>query len=70
MSQPSIAIRLIESNNTSWRVREFNTTRTYMTSASASLICESPLMVRRLWRFPENWHSLSDSELLALFDIS
>lgn len=31
------------------------------------LICESDLSVRRLWKYPADWHRVEDEKLLALF---
>lgn len=32
------------------------------------LICESDHAVRRLWRYPADWHHLEDAHVAALFD--
>jgi hypothetical protein len=64
-----VTIRLIESTTAFWRVREFEMSRTTGALGRFSLICESPAAVRRLWVYPKDWHSLSDSDLLALFEV-
>lgn len=32
------------------------------------LICETDRAMRRIWRYPADWHRLEDAKLIALFD--
>jgi hypothetical protein len=70
MTQPTnVFVRVIESDQASWRIREF-TSPDLGTVVPISLVCESPSTMRRLWQFPTDWGRLSDRDLLMLFDIA
>jgi hypothetical protein len=32
------------------------------------LICETDYAMRRIWRYPADWHHLEDAKVAALFD--
>jgi len=61
--------RLVERDAVAWRIREIDSTLTPGAPVPVSLMCESTMLVRRIWQFPGDWHALSDHELLKLFDI-
>jgi len=61
--------RTIDAHGIAWSVRELDSSHTPGAPTSVSLICESPALVRRVWRFPGEWQRLSDAEVLALFGI-
>lgn len=62
--------RTIKARATDWSIREFDSPRTPGAKAQVSLICESNSAVRRLWNFPANWRTMSELELLELFDLA
>jgi hypothetical protein len=53
-----------------WIVREVDAQTVPGAAAPRCLICESDDVVRRIWRYPENWRSLTDDELLRICDRS
>jgi hypothetical protein len=49
-----------------WRVSERDARNDPGRRADYCLIFSSPDAVRRVWKYPSNWHSLSDAELERL----
>jgi len=49
-----------------WTVREADTRRVPGAQAPSCLIFETSGYARRAWRYPPDWRSLGDEELLAL----
>ena len=49
-----------------WAIREVDTGALPGAPRPRCLICESDDVVRRIWRYPDDWLSLSDDELLRL----
>jgi hypothetical protein len=62
--------RIVERGANRWTVREMNTDGVPGASAPRCLICESDDVVRRIWRYPENWIALSDDDLIRICDRS
>lgn len=60
--------RTLQHGNDQWTVREVDAHRTPGAPTTSCLICESSDVVRRLWRYPENWRSLPDDELWRLVE--
>ena len=51
-----------------WRVYERTSTDVSPMAGHRSLIFDAEGIVRRLWRYPATWASLSDTELIGLMD--
>jgi hypothetical protein len=49
-------------------LREVDARKVPGARAPTCLICESADVIRRLWAFPGDWHSLDDESLLDLCD--
>jgi hypothetical protein len=62
--------RIIQHGDNRWIVREVNAGSVPGSAAPRCLICESDDVVRRIWRYPENWIGLPDAELLRICDKS
>jgi len=62
--------RIVEKGEQRWSVREVSADTVPGASAPRCLICESEDVVRRIWRYPENWVELSDDELIRICDKS
>ena len=58
--------RVIEKGSERWTVREVSADAVPGSVASRCLICESEDVVRRIWRYPENWLDLSDADLIGV----
>jgi hypothetical protein len=58
--------RSVEVGERRWTVREVNADSVPGAAAPRCLICESDDVVRRIWRYPENWLSLSDDDLMSI----
>jgi len=67
-SSVSFDERLLQHGNDQWTVREVDAHQTPGAPSQSCLICESSDVIRRLWRYPQNWRSLSDDELWRLVD--
>jgi hypothetical protein len=59
-------VRVVVRGANRWSIREVDTNTLPGASGPRCLICESDDVVRRVWRYPENWPSLTDDELLDL----
>jgi hypothetical protein len=62
--------RVLEQGDHRWTVREVSADAVPGASAPRCLICESDDVVRRIWRYPENWLDLSEAELIRICDKS
>lgn len=62
--------RVVENREQRWTVREISADTVPGAAAPRCLICESDNIVRRIWRYPENWAALSDDELIKICDKS
>jgi hypothetical protein len=62
--------RIVERGDHRWAVREVSANAVPGATAPRCLICESDDVVRRIWRYPDNWLSLSDEDLLRICDKS
>lgn len=62
--------RVLEQGDNRWTVREVSADAVPGASAPRCLICESDDVVRRIWRYPENWAALTDDELIRICDKS
>jgi hypothetical protein len=62
--------RSLDQGDHHWLVREVSADAVPGASAPRCLICESDDVVRRIWRYPENWLELSDDELMRICDRS
>jgi hypothetical protein len=62
--------RVVERGARRWTVREVNAAAVPGAAAPRCLICESDDVVRRIWRYPDNWLGLSDDDLLRICDKS
>lgn len=62
--------RVVEKGEERWTVREISTDAVPGAAAPRCLICESDDVVRRIWRYPENWVDLTDDELMRICDKS
>jgi len=62
--------RIVEQGAHRWTVREVNADAVPGAAAPRCLICESEDVVRRIWRYPDNWLGLSDDDLLRICDKS
>jgi hypothetical protein len=62
--------RVVTRGPNRWIIREVDTEMVPGAPGPRCLICESDVVVRRIWRYPDNWLSLSDDELLRLCDRS
>jgi len=62
--------RVIAHGADRWTIREIGTDTLPGASRPRCLICESDDVVRRIWRYPDNWLSLSDDELIRICDNS
>ena len=60
--------RDIEHGSVRWTVREVDARRVPGARADRCLICDSGEVVRRLWKYPENWTELDDEALWELCD--
>jgi hypothetical protein len=60
--------RTLQRGNEQWTVREVDALRIPGALSASCLICETPEIVRRLWRYPTNWRSLTDDELWQLVE--
>ena len=60
--------RTLQRGNDEWTVREVDAPRIPGAPTTSCLICESSDVVRRLWRYPQNWRSLTDDELWRLVE--
>lgn len=56
---------VIDAQGNEWVVREVDTPQTWAHGARC-LIFSSPAIVRRLWRYPDDWFRRSARELLDL----
>jgi hypothetical protein len=70
MNHPHSPERVLDQGDHRWTVREVKADTVPGSSAPRCLICESDDIVRRIWRYPENWLGLSDDELLQICDKS
>lgn len=59
---------LIDTQGLEWRVYERPAGSASPTPGRPSLIFDSDGIVRRLWRYPTDWSSLSDRQLLGLME--
>jgi hypothetical protein len=62
--------RTLQHGNQQWTVRESDARAVPGARHTSCLICESSDVVRRLWKFPTDWRSLSDDELWKLVNQS
>ena len=53
-----------------WVVRELDTRAVPWASAPRCLVFENDDVVRRLWRYPSNWLTITDRALLALVGVT
>jgi hypothetical protein len=60
--------RTLQHGNDEWTVREVDAHRIPGALMPSCLICETSDVVRRLWRYPKNWRSLTDDELWRLIE--
>ena len=60
--------RDLEHENVRWTVGEVDARRVPGARSDRCLICESGEVVRRLWKYPENWTELDDESLWELCD--
>jgi len=60
--------RTLQRGNDEWTVREVDARRVPGAPYASCLICETSDIVRRLWRYPKDWRSLSDDDLWALVE--
>jgi len=58
--------RLVQRGDRAWRVREVPARTVPGSRGARCLICESAEVVRRLWRYPDDWRALDDERLWAL----
>jgi hypothetical protein len=64
-----IRIRVIlDARRIEWRVREIDAEDVPGARGPRSLVFENHAAVRRLWRYPPDWHLLPDEALLVLLD--
>lgn len=59
---------LTDTQGREWRVYERPGSGDAHSPGRPSLIFDSEGIVRRLWRYPAEWTSLGDGQLLALMD--
>ena len=64
--RPPYARVAIDRRGVEWRVREVDARATPGARAPRCLVCETHEVVRRLWRYPADWHRRADRDLLAL----
>ena len=57
---------LDDRDGTRWRVVEVNASHGPGARGDTCLCFESPTAIRRVWRYPDNWVALSDSDLLRV----
>ncbi len=58
--------RLVERGERQWTLREMDAREVPGARAATCLICESTDVIRRFWRYPRDWRSLEDEDLVAL----
>jgi hypothetical protein len=66
MPESTLGERILQRGDETWTVREVSAHQVPGARGARCLICESASVVRRLWDYPDNWHALTDTELLAL----
>lgn len=59
---------LVDAHGRAWRVYERISSALSPLPGRRSLIFDTEGMVRRVWRYPLAWNSLSDDALLSLMD--
>jgi hypothetical protein len=59
---------LIDAQGREWRVYERAAGELSPVAGRASLVFDTDGIVRRLWRYPGSWATLSDVDLLGLMD--
>jgi len=62
----TIAVRASATALAEWVVREIDAGGVPAASAPRCLVFESESVVRRVWRYPADWESLSDTQLYDL----
>ena len=67
MPEPTPGERILQRGDEMWTVREVSAHRVPGARGARCLICEYASVVRRLWDYPDNWHALTDTDLLALY---
>lgn len=60
------AVEYTDVDGVQWTVREIAPATTLAHSGQPSLIFESAMAVRRVWRYPSDWRTLSSEHLSAL----
>jgi len=60
--------RTIQHDDEYWTVREVDARGVPGAVSASCLIGESSNVVRRLWRYPTDWGSLTDDELWSLLE--
>jgi hypothetical protein len=60
--------RLVDAHGREWQVYERSTGDISPGPVRSSLIFDTEGIVRRLWRYPSSWATLSDPDLLGLMD--
>ena len=56
---------VLDAQGNEWTIREVATPQSWA-HGDRCLIFSSPAIVRRVWRYPEDWVRLAPSDLLAL----
>ena len=60
--------QIIDAQGREWRVYERTASDHSPMTGRPSLVFDTEGIVRRLWRYPAEWASLSDADLLGLMD--
>jgi hypothetical protein len=55
-------------DGTAWRVREARVHNVPGAERDSCLICDSGLVCRRLWNYPESWAELKPKELFKILE--